>query len=103
MELLGVFGQQAAIAINQSQKIEMLGQTIMQELRRVAESSQADTASLNALLEDLEAGDTSDVQEIELLVTIYREMADWGENERKTSLKILSAYADYVRSKPRFY
>lgn len=102
MELLGVFAHQAAIAIDQSQKIDHLGSTILQQLRSLTSDKGDDFDGLDSLLDNLvsEGWDPSD--EINLLTALYREIGSQGETERKTLLKIMTAFADYVRTKHRY-
>ena len=102
MELLGVFAQQAAIAINQSQKVDLLGQAVLKELRELAANTPGDFSELNALLDQVEEDELDAAAEVQLLVSLYRDMGGWGENERIACLKTLTAFAEYVRTKPRY-
>ena len=102
MELLGVFAQQAAIAISQAQKIELLGSAVLRELTEIADEDESQMPALAGLLADLDEGEIESGFEVNLLAELYREIGAWGDSERITLLKIMAAFAEYVRSKPRF-
>jgi hypothetical protein len=101
MELLGVFAQQAAIAISHAQQTERLGVTVLEGLKAIAAGEVSGFPLSTDLLEQLDEGDLSESQEVELLTALYREIRAWGEDERNAILKIMASFAEYVRSKPR--
>jgi signal transduction protein with GAF and PtsI domain len=102
MELLGVFAQQAAIAINQAQKIDLIGKTILQQLKAISADKGDEMTELMALLASLEIGEEAPSGEINMLATLYREIGSQGEAERMAFLKIMAAFVDYVRTTHRF-
>ncbi len=102
MELLGLFAHQAAIAIFQSQQIERIGEALVRGLKRlVAADPSAPSAELMRALEET-PGDDERARDLLALADIFNAVSEWGEAERKTCLKILAAFGDYVRAKPRF-
>jgi GAF domain-containing protein len=100
MELLGLFARQAAIAIDQAQSIEHLGDALVLSLKRLA-ASDADHPpdSLLAALEvKPEAGSQNDLLR---LVDLLNEFSRMGEAEREMGLKMLTAFAEYGRNQRR--
>jgi len=102
MELLGLFANQAAIAIFQSQQVDRIGEALVRGLKRLAT---ADPSAASAdLLRALEAGDLDDARarDVLALADVFNAVSELGAAERKACLQILSAFGDYVRSKPGF-
>ncbi len=97
MELLGMFAHQAALAIDQAQSVENLGDALVLSLKRLAsaESGQPPDALLAALDARPDAPVQNDLLE---LAGLLNEFSRLGEAERKTCLKILSAFAEYGRT-----
>lgn len=98
MELLGMFAHQAALAIDQAQSIENLGDALVISLKRLALSEPGQPSA--SLLAALEARPDTAVQNDVLELTgLLNEFSQLGEAERKTCLKILSAFGEYGRSR----
>jgi GAF domain-containing protein len=96
MELLGMFAHQAALAIDQAQSLEHLGEVLVLNLKRLALTNPEQLPS--HLLEALEAVPDPAVQkDILELADLIHGFSQMGEAERETSLKILSAFAEYGR------
>ncbi len=102
MELLGLFAHQAAIAIFQSQQIDQIGDALVRGLKQLASADpSAPSADLIGALEDV-PGDEAQARDVLALADVFNAVSELGEAERKTCLQILSAFGDYVRSKPSF-
>jgi GAF domain-containing protein len=100
MELLGIFARQAALAIDQAQSIERLGEALVLSLKRLALSDPEQ--SPGSLLAALEAKPDPDVQnDLMELAGLLSEFSRLGEAERRTCLKIVSAFGEYGRSQRR--
>ncbi len=99
MELLGIFAHQAAIAIFQSQQIEMVGDSLVRGLRRLVEEDAA--VESDELAQALEGVDRGEMVDLLALADLFNDLSGLGEEEQKTCLKIMAAFADYVRSRPR--
>ena len=97
MELLGMFAHQAALAIDQAESIEHLGEAMVLSLKRLALANpDLPSNDLRAALEvKLDARTQNDLQE---LVDLLNEFTSLGEAERRTCLKILAAFGEYNRS-----
>lgn len=101
MELLGVFARQAAIAIEQSQQMDDLNQTLVRGLTELA--GQTGGAPGQALLDALtqsEAGDSSRRRDLAELAGLMFDLSRAGEDARQASLKILAAFRDYLGARP---
>jgi GAF domain-containing protein len=99
MELLGIFAKQAALAIDQSQHFDMLGEALLLGLKRLAtEERQVDAA---ALLEVLERASTSLPRASDLLslADLFNQISELGAAEQRVCLKILATFAEYSHNK----
>ena len=102
MELLGVFAQQAALAIHQSQQYDKIGGALVHSLRELVENEfeQRPAALLAALnsgaVDELVAG--SDLNE---LAALFYAISAHGPAERKACLQIMAAFGAYANSEPR--
>lgn len=101
MELMGMFAQQAAMAIDQSQMIENIEETLVLGLKRLAESDPTQNSSeLIAALEQ-SRGEEKNVPDLLELADLFKEISALGDSERKACLQILKVFADYRRSTRR--
>ena len=101
MELLGLFAQQAAIAIHQSQQVDRIGEALVRGIKQlVAADPSAESADLIRALEEAPGDDARDLL---ALADAFNAVSELGEAEHKTCLQILSAFGDYVRSKPGLF
>jgi len=97
MELLGMFAHQAAIAIDQSQRMGQIKETLVSGLKRLlrAEPTQA-PAELISVLDS--AGDMKADADLLSLADLFNEISGLGEAERKACLQVLIIFAEYQRS-----
>lgn len=101
MELLGVFALQAAMAISQSQQIEALGQAFVRGIQRIlADSPDSGAAELSQALQHAAEQEEASERDLIALAGILYTISTAGEPERKACLQIMSAFADYLRSRP---
>ncbi len=98
MELLGLFAQQAALAIDQAQGIQDLGAALLLSLKRLALSDPEQLSG--SLLAALEAEPDPEVnRDLLELAGLLNEFSRLGEAERRTCVKILFAFSEYGRSR----
>lgn len=98
MDLLGMFAQQAAMAIDMSQQIDSIEQTLVQGLKRLAKSDKSeDSAELQSALDRSPNGDNRPSDLLEL-ADLFNEISALGEAERKTCLQVLNVFAEYRKS-----
>lgn len=97
MELLGMFAHQAAIAIDQSQRMDQIKDALVLGLKRLV---MADTTQESVeLLSVLDAtDDTKAGADLLALADLFNEISELGEAERKACLQILKVFAEYRRS-----
>lgn len=102
MELLGMFARQAALAIDQSQQIERLGEALILGIKRLA--TEDSTTSTEVLLGELEHVNTTQPQGRDLLTLadLFNQISALGAAERQACLKILAAFAEYGAAKAKF-
>jgi GAF domain-containing protein len=100
MELLGMFAHQAALAIDQAQMVEDLGQVLVTSLKRLAQSQPEQPSG--SLLAALEARpDPGSQEDLLALAGLLNGFSRLGEAERRTCLQVLAAFAEYGRSQRR--
>ena len=97
MELLGMFAHQAAIAIDQSQRMDHIQDALVLGLRKLitAESRQESTELLSVLDETSQLETDVDIL---LLADLFNRIGQLGEAERKACLQVLKIFAEYQRS-----
>jgi GAF domain-containing protein len=103
MSLLGLFANQAALAIQQSQQMDQIRNTLELGLKRLAsaDSSQPLTELMTVLHQDM--GDNQAASELLALADTFNEISALGEPERKACLQILKTFAEYRRSSRRLH
>lgn len=102
METLGLFANQAAVAIEQSRTHRYLGSLIaeiVQSLGTLPEHHKASLAEQMKEFADSVAADASYRQATELALLV-QEIAWQGESEMRACRSVLLAFADYLRSRP---
>jgi GAF domain-containing protein len=98
MELLGMFAQQAALAIDQSQQISNIKEALVLGLQRLVDKDDTmDSAELISVLED-SLDESNNVPDLLELADLFKEISALGEPERKACLQVLNVFADYRRS-----
>lgn len=98
MELMGMFAQQAAMAIDQSQQIDHIEQALVRGLSRLvkADTSQPSSELMSVLDKSLnEENRTTDLLE---LADLFNHISALGEAERRLGLQILQTFVEYRRS-----
>ena len=103
MELLGLFANQAALAIQQSQQMDQLKDALLLGLKR---SASADLAQpLTELLAVLQRDGWNKQANSDLLALAdaFNEIGALGEPERRACLQILKTFAEYRRASRRMH
>ena len=98
MELMGLFAQQAAMAIDQSQQVDEIHDTLVRGLKRLAKADKSapSTELQTVLSQSLEKGEeTSDLLE---LADLFNQISALGDSERKACIQILMVFAGYRKS-----
>lgn len=96
MELMGMFAQQAALAIEQSQHIENITEILIEGLKQLAEEQGNSTELASAFGSSLEEYDGRD--ELMELADLFNSISVLGKAERKACLQILRTFAEYGRA-----
>jgi len=98
MQTLGLFANQAALAIEQSQQMEQIRHVLVLGLKRIASSDPSQP--LMELQEELQKApqDRQAVSDLLVLADAFNEISALGEPERKACLQILKTFAEYRRS-----
>jgi GAF domain-containing protein len=103
MSLLGLFANQAALAIQQSQQMDQIRDTLELGLKRLvsANPDQSLTDLMVVLHQDM--GDGQAASDLLALADAFNEISALGEPERKACLQILKTFAEYRRSSRRLH
>jgi GAF domain-containing protein len=97
MELLAIFANQAAIAIDQSQLMDQMVETLVKGLKRLADGDASlETTELFSILENETDGSTK--KDLLELAGLFFDISELGEAERKACFQVLKVFADYHRS-----
>jgi len=97
MELLGMFAHQAAIAIDQSQRMDHIQDALVLGLKRLVTAEPAsESAELLSAMDSI--GELKDGNDLLALADLFNQISALGEAERKACLQVLKAFADYQRS-----
>jgi GAF domain-containing protein len=91
MELLGMFARQAAIAIHQSQHLDALNETLVENLRALV-SPEAAVDIQRAMTSD----DTVRDEDVMQIASAFQTISTLGEAERRACLRILQAFGEYA-------
>ena len=103
MELMGLFAQQAALAIRESQQLDMIDSAIRRGLRHIAaDEGLPDSSALLATLDEGER-DGAEPDDLLPLAAAFNDIGRLGPAERRAAVKILAALAEVgrARAKPR--
>ncbi len=103
MELLGLFANQAALAIEQSQQMDQIRDSLVLGLKRLASADPSQP--LTELLAELQKGpgDKQVASDLLALADAFNEISALGLPERKACLQILKTFAEYRRSTRRLH
>lgn len=98
MELMGMFAQQAAMAIDMSQQIDSIEQALVRGLNRLAKSDKSeDSSDMQSALNQSLSGENRQSDLLEL-ADLFNNISALGEAERKACLQVLNAFAEYRKS-----
>jgi signal transduction protein with GAF and PtsI domain len=102
MELLGLFAQQAALAIEQSHQLDRVGEALVRGLEQLA--AEEGLPQSGPLVQALERSRHSapEMEDLFALAGLFNDLSRLGRNEQRTALKILLALAEYSQTKRRF-
>jgi GAF domain-containing protein len=98
MELMGLFAQQASMAIEQSQQIDSIEQALIRGLKRLAKDDKTqDSSDLKSALDHALTGENRTTDLLEL-ADLFNDISGLGEAERKACIQILTTFAEYRKS-----
>ena len=94
MELMGVFAQQAAMAIEQSQQIDEIQQSMVHALKRLAKVDRSrESADLQSAL-DKSLENREETKDLLELADRFNQISSLGEAERKACIQILDIFVN---------
>jgi GAF domain-containing protein len=98
MELMGLFAQQASMAIDQSQHIEDIEQSLVLGLKRLIKADRSQKSPELMAVLDQSLQESSAISDLLELTDLFREISALGESERRACMQVLKAFADYRHS-----
>lgn len=101
MELMGLFAQQAALAIRQSQQLEQISAAVQQGLRDLAAGEGLPDSGpfIDAL--DASRSATAASDDLYALAGLFNDLSNLGAPERRAALKVLATFAELSRAKSK--
>ena len=96
IELMAIFARQAALAIDESQKMDRIGESLLLGLKRFVNKKDDE---LLIVLDQTSSLQTS--QEILELADLFNQISKLGEPEMKVCIQVLKTFADYRKSQHR--
>ena len=100
MDLLGMFAHQAAIAIDQSQRMDQIENAFVSGLKKIIlNEPEMEFNELLSMLNKTNDGETS--SDLLALADLFYEISKLGEAEHRACLQVLKVFADYQSSKRR--
>jgi GAF domain-containing protein len=98
MELMGLFAQQASMAIEQSQQIDQVQETMVRALKRLAKTDRSKpSAELQAAL-DQSLEEREGMVDLLELADLFNEISALGEVERRACIQILNVFAGFRKT-----
>ena len=98
MELMGLFAQQASMAIEQSQQIDEIQETMVRALKRLAKTDRSKpSAELQSVL-DQSLQKRDEMIDLLELADLFNEISALGEAERKACVQILNVFAGFRKT-----
>jgi transcriptional regulator with GAF, ATPase, and Fis domain len=94
MELMGLFAQQASMAIEQSQQIDRVQDAMVRALKRLAKADRAQPSpELHSVL-DQSLKSLDEMTDLLELADLFNQISALGEPERKACIQILQVFAN---------
>jgi transcriptional regulator with GAF, ATPase, and Fis domain len=95
MELMGLFAQQAAMAIDQSQQIDQIQESMVRALKRLAKSDRSKPSPelISALDQSIEKKE--EMVDLLEIADLFNRISSLGEAERRACIQILNVFAEY--------
>lgn len=94
MQVLGLFADQAALAIENSRVFEDLGRVLLEALGRIV-----DDDDLHAALTEVAAGSTGPSRELAEIAGAFRALGEAGPSERRLAASVLHNFLSYARTR----
>jgi hypothetical protein len=95
---MGLFAQQAAMAIDQSQQIDEIQTSMVRALKRLVKADKSKpSAELQAAL-DQSLKKRDEMTDLLELADLFNQISALGEAERKACIQILTVFADYRKT-----
>lgn len=98
MELMGLFAQQAAMAIDQSQQIDEIQRSMVYALKRLAKQDKSKPSAEMQIVLDESLERRDEIADLLKLADLFNEISTLGEAERNACLQVLQVFAEYRRS-----
>lgn len=98
MELMGLFAQQAAMAIDQSQQIDLIQESMVRALKQLIKADRSKpSVELRAVLDhSLEKRD--ELESLLELADLFNKISALGEAERNACIQILNVFAEFRKT-----
>jgi signal transduction protein with GAF and PtsI domain len=98
MELMGLFAQQAAMAIEQSQQIDQIQESMVRALKQLAKADRSNPSVELRKVLDQSLEKREEMIDLLELADLFNQISTLGEAERKACIQILNVFAEYRKT-----
>jgi len=98
MELMGLFAQQAAMAIEQSQQIDQIQESMVRALKRLAKGDRSKPSMELQSVLDQSLNKREEMIDLQELADLFNQISSLGEAERKACIQILNVFAEFRKT-----
>ena len=98
MDLMGMFAQQASMAIDQSQQIEKIEQALVDGLKRLIKEDKGEKPAELLSTLDISLKDQDTTSDLLELADVFNQISALGHAERKACLQIMNTFAEFRKS-----
>lgn len=95
MEIVGLFADQAALAIENSRVFRTLGRALLSAVARAVEAERPDLARALEQVAESARGPRAEMAEI---ASLFADIGEMGAEERDAAVRLLSGFVRYARS-----
>lgn len=95
MELMGLFAQQAAMAIDQSQQIDQIQDAMVRALKRLAKADRSKPSPELIAALDQSMEKREEMVDLLEIADLFNQISSLGEAERRACIQILNVFAEY--------
>ena len=98
MDLMGLFAQQAAMAIDQSQQVDQIQESMVRALKRLAKTDRSNPSPELQSVLDQSLEKRNEMPDLLELADLFNQISNQGEAERRACIDILNIFANFRKT-----